>query len=392
MKQNSLLLCHECKKLLYSHIDLSKTINHTLDNDHRDANCSLVAENGFQSSPFLCDDCFHVVKQRINDIEIFEEYHQSKWEDLQNELKQQTKDIGDIEMVLQGYENTKQNEEETRKLRELQEQSYEQLKELLHEIDIIEQECILALEYPYWEYYNELLSEIQKSVDEEKQLTQRVNSLQEELQMIESRNVFGSLFTVHWNVDYPTLSGYPFKYSIEHIEQFNLAMGQFTLGLYLLGNQIYPTKSALLIPYGNRSQIVIYSDSNKKVYNLYATIKSFYNEIDESFGNGFQSLMIYFSNLYDICVQAWPRLKDKYHYEIKTTTMCIYDTNEKKSYSFIFDPNKIDEWNHALYCVLKLFNYVLLNYTSLLAVLRSSKTTKQNNMNKSSSDSTTKSI
>ncbi|EKE40829.1 hypothetical protein ENUP19_0057G0074 [Entamoeba nuttalli] len=370
MQHNSLLICQRCKQMLYSHIDLSKTMNDVIQSGQRDENCSLIAEAGFKSKAFVCDECLQIVLHKMEDYEDFERYHTTKWNELTEEIENIKEDIDNIDVILQGYENTKENEESVKRLRELKEQSFEQLNELLKEIDKFDIKCTESIEKQYWTINNKLLKDLQQSTDEQLELSNTIALLKDELQTIEKRSIFGSLFEVESFSDGSvTLCGIPFKYSIEKVNEFNIAMGKLVLGIYLMGKKIIPKHSTIPIPFDDHSQISVQIGQKKNVYNLFIQNQSFYSEADESFKEGFKHLIYYFSDLYEKCSDIWPKLKEKYHYEIKPTTMCVFDTKLNKSYLLIFDRTKIEQWNKAIVGLLKLFNYLSINFDRLLDII-----------------------
>ncbi|ELP85931.1 hypothetical protein EIN_135150 [Entamoeba invadens IP1] len=360
--------------MLYSHIELSKTTNQTLTGDDRDANCSLVGESGFKSTSFLCEECLQLVLQRMDEFMDLEKYHQQKWIELKEELDDVQDDIKDMDVIIKGYECTKLNDENVQKLRDLKEKSFEQMKDLQDEIARFDESCVDNLERKFWIFYNDIFHKVENSLVENIELQRSVLCLKEEVKRSEELCVLGNLFGIECFDDgLVSIGGFKLRYSVECVDEFNMALGKFVMGIYLLGKKVLSENSIVPIPFDDRSQISVRKGEKKTVYNLYLAVQSFYHEVDVSFKEGFKYLVIYFGDIFEKCATVWPKLKEKYHYSVKVTTMCIYDSNMKKSYSLVFDPLKVDEWNRALGGMMKIFNYLLLNYTTLVYVLDNEK-------------------
>ena len=49
--------------------------------------------------------------------------------------------------------------------------------------------------------------------------------------------------------------------------------------------------------------------------------------------------------------------------------MKAVDLSRNTSYSLVFDPTNIAEWNNSLTVLLKIFNYILLNYATIRGII-----------------------
>lgn len=266
MQHTTLLICHECKEMLYSHIDLSKT-NQTieLDNDHREANLSLLAEDGFKSHVHVCETCQRTIEEKIKENKDFENYHSVKWNELIEELNEIEIDIENIELIEEGYEKTKENEEQINNILQLKHQSYKQLLTLLNEITTFESQYKDYIHQKWFSLFNKCFSELSNLSDDCFELLGTIDSLKTEIKQLQQKHVFSSIFSVkRINEHLFSLNTIPFYYSIDRTSEFNCVMGKFVLGLYLMGKQLLPNHSIELLPFGNISQISVKLKENDK--------------------------------------------------------------------------------------------------------------------------------
>ena len=337
--QHTLLICHECKEMLYSHLDLSKTNTQTseLQNEQIEMNLSLLAEEGFHSHVHVCEQCHRQIEEKTKENIDFEKYHSIKWKELLDEIEIEMNeiesDIENLELIEEGYENTKENEHQISIVKEMKYQSYKQLLTLLTEINTFESQLKDFIYQKWFSLFNKCFSELKDLSDDILGLLGTITALKSQLKDLEQKHVFSSLFPVKRMSDqYYTINDIPFLYSIDRTSEFNSAMGTFVLSIYLMGKQVFPSHSIEILPLGNMSQISVkMKDMNqlnqkktvKSKYNLYIITKSYYVENDESFRKGFTYLMTFFNDIIEKISEFIPQLKQKQSIEIQINTMQI---------------------------------------------------------------------
>lgn len=311
----SFLVCQECKKTLYSHIDLSKSTKPKLSPAQVRANCELVAEEGFHSGVFVCDDCFSAIVDELQEHFKEEDGYSQEWGKAITEYNEAKTDAQEFETAIQGLESTKANEESLCQLRKLQQASYDELAELKDVIIGYYDELLYKKEVAWYDEYNRMFAENEGLLSELKRLQYSVKDLSNQLQGLEKRNILYPLFNIQVNAAGKCFfNNVPFEYSISNIKNFNVCMGRLTLGVYLMTKQLLPEHSIIPIPYGNKSKIQVRDGNKTTTYNLYATAQTYYYEVDTSFKEGFSLLVHCFNDIYEYCVRQWPKLNDRYHY------------------------------------------------------------------------------
>ena len=295
-------------------------------------------------------------------------------------MKQSQQQLDEIDKLLSINTITKEIEEQNKQLRAAKEESYASSLELLEEVHLYLAKCSKYYTDILFNELNDAREELDKYNHEKVILTLQNKEIEFNLNYIQNRNILVEIFDIVIKPNIQSIGGYGLAYSLEKIDEFNQAMGKLSLVIYLLGKVFVSTEKIVLRPFGNQSKITDQRTGTKVEYNLFASVKAYYYEIDEKFQKGFELLVIYFNSIYNVCTNTWPDLKENENFwfvvmsfvffintvSIDITHMTISDPTDKKIYNLRFNPSGNESFNFALRTLLKMIQYIFSNYPTLL--------------------------